>query len=283
MESNRRHLGLLAPIYIFTLVFVFFPVIYLVFLSFMTRAKVWGIELSFTAENYAAILDPVYLGTFVQSLKLALTTTVFVALIGYPYGYFMAKLSPKWKKIMMILVMIPFWVSELIRLRGWTVLFAVNGPLDRLLMGLGITSEPLKLLYSYPMVVFGMVYALLPFMILCVYSSVEKTDWRLVEAARDLGAGRIAAFWDIVFVQSLPGLMSGVVFTFVPSMGLFYIADILGGNKIVLIGSLIEQEATKGRNLPFAAALAVVLMILTSLIMRFYRSVTGSGELEGVV
>ena len=149
-------------------------------------------------------------------------------------------------------------------------------------MGLRITKEPLKLLYTYPAVIVGMVYALLPFMILSVYSSVEKMDWNLVEASRDLGASRVRAFFTITFKLTLPGLLSGVILTFIPSMGLFFIADILGGNKILLVGSIIQEQLTKGRNLPFAAALSVVLMVLTSMLIGFYRKITHTKELEGM-
>ena len=128
-----------------------------------------------------------------------------------------------------------------------------------------------------------MVYALLPFMILSVYSSVEKMDWSLVEAARDLGASRTKAFWTVTFPLTLPGLMSGVILTFIPSMGLFFIADILGGNKIVLVGSVIQEQLTKGRNLPFAAALSVILMVLTSILIRLYRKIFHTRNVEGLV
>ena len=161
-------------------------------------------------------------------------------------------------------------------------MFRSNGVLDKILMGLHLTQKPLKLLYSYPAVLIGMVYLLMPFMILSVYSSAEKMDWGLVEAARDLGASRWRAFTSITLVLTLPGLLSGVILTFVPSMGLFFIADILGGNKIVLVGSVIQEQLTKGRNLPFAAALSVVLLVLTSLIIGLYRKIANTGELEGL-
>jgi len=131
-------------------------------------------------------------------------------------------------------------------------------------------------------VVVGMIYALLPFMILAVYSSAEKLDYRLVEASRDLGASSWKAFWTVSFPLTLPGLLSGVVLTFVPSMGLFFIADLLGGNKIVLVGNVIQEQMTKGRNQPFAAALSVVLLILTWLILKLYRNIAGTSELEGI-
>ena len=184
---------------------------------------------------------------------------------------------------MLVFILIPFFTSALIRLYGWIIVFRSNGVLDKLLMGVGITQKPLKLLYTYPAVVVGMIYALLPFMILAVYSSAEKLDFSLVEAARDLGASSFKAFWTVSFKLTLPGLLSGVVLTFIPSMGLFFIADILGGNKIVLVGSVIQEQLTKGRNQPFAAALSAVLMILTTLMIKLYRRVTGTTELEGLM
>ena len=273
---------LIAPIYIFTLIFVFFPFVYMFMISFMERAQVWGFVNKFTLENYRRILEPIYLNTFLQSLKLAFMSTCFIVLIGYPFGYYMAKLDTVGKKRMMILLLIPFFTSALIRLNGWIIVFRSNGVLDKILMGLHVTTEPLKLLYSYSAVVTGMIYLLLPFMILSVYSSAEKLDWTLVEAARDLGASRFQAFLNISLKLTMPGLLSGVVLTFIPSMGLFFVADILGGNKIVLVGSIIQQQLTKGRNIPFAAALSVILMFLTSLILQLYKKLANTKEVEGL-
>lgn len=270
------------PIYFYTISFILLPIIYLFILSFMSKAETWGIEFVLTLDNYKNVFDKFYLKIFLNSLKLALLSTFFVAIIGYPYGYFMAKLNNKWKKIFMILLMIPFWTSGLIRLNGWIIIFRSNGVLDKLLMMFNVIEKPLKLLYSYPAVLVGMIYFLLPFMILAVYSSVEKMDWNLVEAARDLGASSFQTFMTITFKLTIPGLLSGIILTFVPSMGLFYIAEVLGGNKIVLIGSVISEQITKGRNLPFAAALSVILMIITSIILRLYKKISSKDELEGL-
>lgn len=284
ISRKKKHTSrlLLVPIYLFTLIFVFAPLIYMFALSFMKRAQVWGAVPVFSLDNYRTILKPLYLHTFAESLKLAFLSTGAIILIGYPYGYFMAKMSEKWKKRMMLLLMIPFWTSALIRLNGWIIVFRSNGVLDSILMALHLTEKPLKLLYSYEAVLVGMIYALLPFMILSVYSSVEKMDWSLVEAARDLGAGRMEAFFTVTLKLTLPGLLSGIILTFIPSMGLFFIADILGGNKVVLVGNIIQEQLTKGRNIPFAAALSVVLMVLTSLLIGLYRSIAHTGELEGL-
>lgn len=151
---------------------------------------------------------------------------------------------------MTLALMVPFWTNSLIRLYGWIIILRANGPLDQLVMALGLSDKPLKLLYTYPAVVVGMVYALLQFMIFSVYSSAEKMDWSLVEAARDLGASPARAFFTVTLKLTLPGLLSGVILTFIPSMGLFFIADILGGNKVVLVGSLIQDQLIKAHNTP---------------------------------
>lgn len=271
----------LVPLYAFTLLFVLGPMIYMLLLSFATNnTGGYGFHWQFTLDNFKKILDPLYLNCFVQSLKLAFTTTLLSVLIGYPFGYFMGKLPPKGKKVLMFLIMIPFWTSSLIRIYGWLILLQVKGVLNTVLLKIGLIEAPLKILYSYPAVLIGMIYALLPFMILAVYSSVEKMDWSLVEAARDLGASPVKAFFTVTLKLTMPGLLSGVILTFVPSMGLFFIADILGGNKIVLVGSLIQDQLTRGSNWPFAAALAVVLALMTTCMLLLYRRVLGEREEE---
>lgn len=280
-RHDKNGLLMSLPIYIFTICFVFAPLCYMVMLSFLTRAEVWGIVNEVTLDNYKNIFTPVYLETFYESLKLAVICVILIILVGYPFGYFMAKLSDAWKKRISMLLMIPFWTSALIRIYGWIIIFRSNGVLDKLLMSLHITDKPLKLLYTYPAVVVGMVYALVPFMILAVYSSAEKMDWSLVEAARDLGASPVKAFFTVTLRLTMPGIMSGIVLTFVPSMGLFFIADILGGNKVVLVGNLIQEQLMKARNWPFAAALSVALMLLTTVIIWLYRKIAKMRELEG--
>ncbi len=273
----------LAPMYIFTVIFLIGPFLYMLVLSFLTRAETWGVVNEFTTRNYRRILEPLYFSTFVESVKLALLVTVLVAALGYPFGYFMAKLPPRRRGLMLMLVMIPFYTSSLMRLYGWIIVLRANGLLDKLLIALHITSKPLKILYTYPAVAVGMVYALLPFMMLSVYSSVEKMDWALVEAARDLGAGSAGAFLTVTLPLTMPGLMTGVILTFVPSMGLFFVADILGGNKIVLVGNVIQEQLMKVHDQPFAAAMSVILMLMMTVMIWLYRRITGSGEMEGMI
>jgi spermidine/putrescine transport system permease protein len=295
MKNPVRNLGKtilpVLPLYIFTITFVLGPLIYMVILSFMRREGNWGIAAVYSLRNYRRILDPVYLQTFKQSIQLALLSTALIVVTGYPAGFFMARLSPRRRSQAMILLIIPFWTSSLMRLYGWMIFFRANGLLDFVLMRLRLTREPLRLLYSYPAVVTGMVYALAPFMIYSVFTSAEKLDYNLVEAARVLGASRTRAFLSVSLPLTMPGLFSGVVLTFIPSMGLFFIADILGGNKVVLVGNLIQEQLLKAHDWPFAAALSVALMILTSVFLYLYRRITrslgsggnGGANLEGLV
>jgi spermidine/putrescine transport system permease protein len=281
-RKKRRGIDLII-LGIFTFAFVLGPLVYMIALSFMRRQGSWGIEAIFSLQNYRRIFEPVYLDTFRQSVKLALICTVTVTVAGYPFGYFMARLKPYWRNRVMILLIIPFWTSALMRLYGWIIVFRANGVLDLIMMRLHLTNEPLRLLYTYPAVVTGMIYSLLPFMIYSVFASAEKLDWGLVEAARIMGANRVQAFFTISLPLTMPGLFSGVILTFIPSMGLYFIADILGGNKVFLVGNLIRDQLLNVHDWPFAAALSVVLMILTSIFLYLYRLVTRSGEIEGLI
>jgi spermidine/putrescine transport system permease protein len=286
-QNSRFSFFSLLPMYFFTLLFVLGPLVYMAVLSFMRREGNWGVAAQFTLRNYMRIGIPEYRNTFIQSVKLALISTSMVALAGYPFGYFMAKLRQPWRGRVMLLLIIPFWTSSLMRLYGWIIVFRANGVLDAILMTLKLTRAPLRLLYTYPAVVTGMIYALLPFMIYSVYASAEKLDWGLTEAARDLGASAVRAFLTVNLPLTMPGLFSGVVLTFIPSMGLFFIADILGGNKVVLVGNLIQEQLTRVHDWPFAAALSVVLMLMTTLFIYLYRRLSrrlgSSGEIEGLV
>lgn len=255
----------LLPLYLFTLVFVIGPLIYMLILSFSPQND-WGRGSGFTLENYTAVFSKTYLNIFAASLKLAITSTVIVILLGYPFGLCAALLPDKISQIFVRLQMIPYWVNSLLRLYGWIIIFRSNGLLDKLLMWIGVTDEPLKLLYTYPAVVVGMVYALLPFMFTSVYQVAQRLDLALVEAAYDLGAKKIRTFMTVILPLTLSGLKTGIILTFIPSMGLFFIAQILGGSKTVLVGSLIEELLMRAHNQPGAAALSVVLMVLTGFV-----------------
>lgn len=285
MRKRRRDGFSLSvlPMYVWTVLFVAIPLVYILAMSFMRRAETWGVVNEFTADNYLKILDPVYLKVFGESLWIALLTTVFTLLLGYPFAYFTAKLKAKWRQLVLLLVVVPFWTNSLVRIYGWMILLRSQGVVNNVLMGMGVVDAPLKLLYNFGAVLVGMVYALIPFMILAIYNSVEKMDWSIVEAARDLGATKWKAFWSVTVPQTMPGVMAGCVLVFVPSVGLFFLSDLLGGAKTMLLGNLIKNVLLSARDWPFGAALSVVMMAATTLIIWLYKKVSGEKSLEGLL
>lgn len=268
---------------VWSTLFVILPLLYIFVISFMRRGESWGIQQVFTLENYAALFDPLYGSVYLRSLGVALLTTAGTLLIGYPFAYGLARLSGKWKSIGIFLLMAPFWTNSLLRLYGWNNIFRADGWINRLFLALGLIDEPMKLLYTFGAVLVGMVYALLPMMILSIYNSTEKLDWAQIEAARDLGACRFRAFWSVTLPQTLPGILAGCVLVFVPSMGLFFISDLLGGSKSVLIGNLIQYQAQSARNLPFAAALSVLMLLFAALIIFLYTRANKDNDLGALV
>ena len=263
------------PMYLWTIVFVFVALLYVIGLSFLSRGEIAGVTNEVTLANYQRLASPEYLSVLLKSLRLAGITTALCILIGYPFGYLMARLNPKARSIIMLLIIVPFWTNALIRIYGWRILLMGNGPLNTFLLSLGIIQKPLKLLYTDGAVLLGMVYALIPFMILPTFSTVEKLDYSVVEAARDLGASPLYAFFTVTVPLTLAGLMAGCVLVFIPSMGLFFLNDLLGGSKTVLAGGLILQ-LINSRDLPMAAALSVLLLSVTGAVIAVYHKLGGS-------
>ena len=282
MHHSDRRFGfwLKLPMYLWTIAFVFVSLLYIIGLSFLRRDELIGVTDQVTLENYTRMADPQYLRVLWQSLRLSAITTVLCTLIGYPFGYLMARLNPTARSIIMLLIIIPFWTNALIRIYGWRILLMGNGPINTILQKLGLITKPLKLLNTEGAVLLGMVYALIPFMILPSFTAVEKMDFSVVEAARDLGASPFKAFLTVTIPLTLSGLMAGCVLVFIPSMGLFFLSDLLGGSKTVLAGGLI-QSLYKSRNLPMAAALSVLLLSVTCAVIAVYRKVGGTnGDLS---
>ena len=267
------------PMYLWTIVFVFVALLYVIGLSFLSRGEISGVTADVTLANYRRLGSPEYLSVLLKSLRLAGITTAVCILLGYPFGYLMARLNPKARSIIMLLIIVPFWTNALIRIYGWRILLMGNGPLNTILQSLGIIQKPLKLLYTDGAVLLGMVYALIPFMILPTFSTVEKLDYSVVEAARDLGASPLYAFFTVTIPLTLAGLMAGCVLVFIPSMGLFFLNDLLGGSKTVLAGGLIQQ-LINSRDLPMAAALSVLLLSVTGAVIAIYRKLGGSGNMS---
>ena len=275
-RKDRASLLLSAPMILWTLLFVGATIAYVIALSFLKRnPDGYGVVMQFTLENYRKLANPNYLEVFRRTLALGLETTLICVLLGYPFGYCMARATPKWRTALLLLVIVPFWTNALIRIYGWRILLVGNGPVNGLLMAMGIIDKPLKLMNTHGAVLLGMVYGLLPFMILPVYTSVEKMDWSMAEAGRDLGASPARVFLTVTLPLTASGLMTGCVLVFVPSLALFFMSDLLGGPSDILIGNLVHDQLLKSRDWPFAAALSVVLLLLTWLIMTVYRRLGG--------
>ena len=275
-RKDRASFWLSAPMILWTLLFVGATLLYIVVLSFLKRnPDGYGVVMEFTLENYAKLLNGRYLEVMRRTLALGFETTLICILLGYPFGYCMARAPQRWRMVLMLLVIVPFWTNALIRIYGWRILLMGNGPINSLLMTLGLIEKPLKLMNTHGAVVLGMVYGLIPFMILPVYTSVEKMDWSMVEAGRDLGAHPARVFLTVTLPMTVSGLLTGCVLVFIPSLALFFMSDLLGGPNDILIGNVIQDQLMKSRDWPFAAALSVTLLLITWLIMTIYRRLGG--------
>ena len=264
----------------YLVVFMAIPVLLVVVDAFFTRGRYGGIIYTFTLENFARALEPVYVQVLWNSVLIASITTALALLIGYPTAYAITKLPPRWRTVALILVVLPFWTNFLIRTYAWIVLLNSEGPLNKALgtMGLG----PLHLLYTPGAVVAGLLYAYLPLMILPLYASMERLDPELREAANNLGASRFRTFIDVTWPLTLPGAMIGAIFVFVPSLGNFVVPELLGGGKTVMVGNLIRDQFLKARDWPFGAVLAIsviaLLVILFAAQAWVSRRISGKGR-----
>lgn len=269
-SDERRNALFVLPMALFAVVLVALPLVYVLGTSLVESGQDFTFGAAFTLDNYKKLLRADYLKVFLNSIQLALYTTVVSLIIGYPFGYFMARAGRRWKALLMMLVIIPFWTSALVRIYGWKILLQANGPINAVLRGLGLIDKNIKFLGSYGSVLLAMVYCMISFMILPCHSAVDKMDFTLVEAARDLGSSPARAFVDITLPLTMPGILAGCVLVFVPSVGIFYLADIMGGG-LVLVGNLIRDQLLKVRDWNTGSAMSMVLIIMSAGVYLLYR------------
>jgi len=253
---------LLAPLVAWLVAFVVVPMGILFVYSFCTRDDLGRVVFSFTLENYVRVFDPIYLRILGRSVGFAAVTTVLCVAIGYPVAWFIARQRERVRDRLLLLVMIPFWTSFLIRTYAWIAILKNEGLLNGLLQYVGLIAAPLPLLYTPAAVLIGLVYAYLPFMILPIYGSAEKLDNALVEAAHDLGAGPVRAFSEVIIPLTWPGITAGMLLVFVPAIGMFAITDLMGGAQVPMIGNVIQNQFFRARNAPFGAALGIVFTLM---------------------
>jgi spermidine/putrescine transport system permease protein len=287
MENQKsgwslRLAGLLAPVTVWLGLFFLVPLLLILAYSFGTSGVYGGIKLGFNPGNYLKVFDPLYLEIIARTFVIAGINTLLCLALGYPLAYFIVFKGRRCRNALVLMVMVPFWTSLLIRAYAWVVILGGNGLANRTLQFLGITDGPVNLIFTPQAVLMGMVYSYLPFMILPLYAALEKFDMRLKEAAKDLGASRWQTFWRVTFPISMPGVIAGSILVFIPSAGEFVIPDLLGGSQTVFTGNLIRQQFLQARDWAFGSALSVMLAILLLAAIMFYIRRVGTEKLEGV-
>jgi spermidine/putrescine transport system permease protein len=265
-------LVMVAPVTAVLLFLVLVPLVYVAVISFCQVDAGYNIVFSFTAKNYASLLDKSYLSIYANSLVVAFVTTLIALLLAYPFAYKIARMKSRAKIVLYMLVVIPFWTNSLIRIYGWRSILGPQGLFNNILMRLGLTQQPVEFLFTRGAVILGMVYTLFPFMVLPLYTAIEKLDGALLEASGDLGAKPWKSFIGVTLPLTAAGIFSGCIMVFIPTLGFFFVADILGGGKNAMIGNIIEQQFQGGNNWPLGAALSIILILVTLLLVKIYQN-----------
>jgi spermidine/putrescine transport system permease protein len=273
---------LISPAAILIFVFMLLPMLLMALMSWLEPGQFGGVKWGlYTPEAYVKFLfdrdlsdmlvfNTDYLSIFSRSFQLALVTTVLTLLMAFPVAFYIALQTPKHRTWLMLLITIPFWTNLLVRTYAWILLLRNGGLIDSSLHSLGVLNSPINLMYTPIAVQIGLVYAFLPFMVLPIYTSLEKLDWRLLEAAYDLYANRWQTMRRIVIPLAAPGMVAGCILVFIPALGTFFIPELLGGAKTLMIGNLIQQQFGVSRNWPFGAALSFALLAVVLIFMLIY-------------
>lgn len=283
---RRFQLGLLlGPVTLFLLIFFLVPLGIMVVTSFLTPGLYGGVEWSFYPDNFGRILgfanpefeeyDPVYIAIFLRSIRIAALTVAATLLVCYPAAFYISRLPDKWKNFCLFLITLPFFSSLIVRLFVWVMILRPTGLINNTLMATGVISAPLEMIYTDGAIILGMVYVFIPFMFMPVYASIEKLDWRLIQASLDLGAGPIRTFFRIILPLTTPGIIGGSIIVFIPALGNFVVPAVLGGAKVMMLGSLIEAQFLSARNWPFGSALAMMVMAVMLVLLVAYVIVSG--------
>ena len=298
LRENKSTQGtlLVSPTILWMTVLLIIPLLLTLVVSFGRRTADGGVIYSFSLDNYIRLLgystkcdngatgcfDPLYIQILWRSLVLAFNTTVLVILLAYPLAYFIARAQPLKRNTYLFLVLIPLWTNFVIRVYAWIMLLRKAGAINLVIGWLAhlfhIQFTPLEMLYTPGAVLVGMVYEFLPFMILPIYTSLEKIDNSLYEAAADLGANSIKTFQRVTLPLSMPGVVAGTILVFIPVMGTFIVSDILGGRQVILVGNLIQRQFLDARDPTFGSAASLILMVLTLIVTYFYTRKFGFGE-----
>ena len=275
-SKSSRQLGWFwsLPGLIFLTIFAAFPVVSMLFMSVLTAGRFGGVTTPFTLDNFVRATDQTFLKVIFTSILIATATAVLSLLIGFPTAFFISRLSRKWQVILIIAIILPYWTNFLVRTYAWLVLLNNEGIINKFLKNIGLISNPIEMLYTPFAVIVGMTYLYLPLMILPIYAALEKVDKNLVEASLDLGSTAWKSLKTISIPLALPGILIGLIFVFVPSMGNFVVPELLGGGKTVMIGNLVRDQFLKARDWPFGATFALVLTVILIILISIQSRVS---------
>ncbi|MBH0084942.1 spermidine/putrescine ABC transporter permease PotB [Psychrobacter sp. SCQQ22] len=254
------------------LIFALLPNILVIAVSFLTRDSSAFISLPVSIDSYARMIDPLYFGVFIHSLWMAGITTIICLLLGYPFAWLISRAKPRWQPLLMMLLILPFWTNSLVRTYALKLLFANNGLINKSLLAIGVIDTPIDILYTQGAVIAGLTYLLFPFMVLPLYAVFTDLRQDMLLASQDLGASKTQTFWHIVLPLTTPGIISGVLLVLLPAMGMFYVADILGGSRNLLVGNIIKNQFLDARDWPFGAAASVLLTLAMAVLLLAYRA-----------
>ena len=261
--------------------FVLVPSLMVLVTSFLTRDADFLVQYQFSLEGWKSVLDPVFISLLWDSLSMAMISAAICLVIAYPFVMCVMGLPERWRPIILFLLIIPFWTNSLVRIYAIQFLLGKKGLINELLQFIGIIEKPLDMLYTQFAVIFGLSYILLPFMILPIYSAMEKVDFKLLEAAKDLGATATQRLLRITLPLTLPGIIAGCLMVILPAMGMFFVSDLLGGSKHSLLGNVIKNQFIQTRDWPFGAALSVVMIFLLSFMLWLYYRASKLSNREG--
>jgi spermidine/putrescine transport system permease protein len=277
-HKNFKAFSVLFPCIFWIGLFFLMPLVIMAVFSFLERGLYGGVKWALSWEHYPRFIDPIYLKILLRTFRLSFMATIALLIIGYPMAYKIARAKKRWRNILLFLVILPFWTSDLIRTYAWMLILRDTGLINNLLMYLHIIKEPVTLLYTEGAILLGLIYVYLPFMVLPLYASIEKLDPSLLEAAEDLGATPFWGFLKVTMPLTKSGILAGSLLVFIPSVGVYVVSDLLGGAKAMMIGNLVKLQFGMARNWPFGSAASFILMTVVLFAVFAYLKFAGGKE-----
>lgn len=271
---NKEKSILQYPYIIWSIMFIIIPIFLVIYFSLTNKNG------SFTFENYKRLFNAAYVEVFLKSIYLSVVSTLICFIIGYPSAYFLSRLNVKMQNILLLLLIIPMWMNFLLRTYAWMSIIGKNGIINTFLKSIGF--HKINILYTNAAVILGMVYNFLPFMIMPIYTVLQKIDSNIIKAAEDLGADKHIVFRRIIFPLSIPGIMSGLTMVFMPAVSTFVISNLLGGGQFMLIGNLIEIQFTTACNWYFGSAISIIMMLIILVSMIILSKFSDNSESSGL-